>query len=743
MPDAPKAPTAQGENQLRTKYFREWKAVYTKARRVAIPEDTFYDLTNLMPIGAANIHTIPGLSAALVAYGANSIYWIQYCNINSINYIIAFATNGNVYAYNIDSNTNALINSGKALSGSGSNLDQWKNSTVLIADSTGYYSWDGTTFTGPITGGTTLATVTSATIAGSVGTVRFSTNANLLSGAAIILTGFTPSGWNGAWNVTIPTLPAITSMTYSGTAATMVFSAAHNLSTNDIITLTGFTPIGWDGTFTVTVTNSTTITFTLTATPVPPVLPTVTTGTVASTTGTLTFSSGHGLTTGNLIILSGFTPAGWNGTWVVTTVSTTVVTITFVSAPTAVTVVGTVLGEIVGQAAVNNVVQITFTSPPTTATVLGTAQNGGVLPFGTLVSSDVAVFSNRVWIYSNRALYVSAINSYTDFTIVSGAVIQNLTDPQIRGQATRIYSANGYLYIFGNSSINVISDVYIPNGAVPPAPVFSVLNVQAIIGCDQPGSVFTFDRNLMFANTYGLWTLSGVTANRISEDIDGTIQYLDTSFAISGGTARVENILNAGFLIKQTGDPTFGTRTIVCMNFDNKWWFANYGALTFVTSAIKTNQPVMFGLKGNSLYQLFSDTVNSPASSWQTALWPMDDQLADKEVFRAGFEMTVTAINQVTASIDTPNSSAQFYPPSWNANANVGVVQWVNNSSTIVAWQNNSPVAVDWFNGSYILYVGDGLGAFAKYVGISGAATAGSVYELNSNVMDYALRKRW
>ena len=73
MPDALKAPTAQGENQLRTKYFREWKAVYTKARRVAIPEDTFYDLTNLMPSGSANIHTIPGLSAALVAYGANTI----------------------------------------------------------------------------------------------------------------------------------------------------------------------------------------------------------------------------------------------------------------------------------------------------------------------------------------------------------------------------------------------------------------------------------------------------------------------------------------------------------------------------------------------------------------------------------------------------------------------------------------------------------------------------------------------
>jgi hypothetical protein len=739
MPDAPKAPTIQGENQLRTKYFREWKGVYTKSNRVAIPEDHFYDLTNLIPIGASNIHTIGGLSSSLVSYGANTIYWLQYININSTGYIIAFDINGNVYAYNIATQTNTLINSGTPLSGANSRMDQWKNSALLIADTTGYYSWDGTTFTGPLTGGTPLATVTSATTSGSTGTLRFATNANLLSGASVILTGFTPSGWNGVYNVTIPTLPAITSMTFSGTAATMVFSSAHGLLTNDIITLTGFTPIGWDGTFTVTVTNSTTITFTLAATPVPPILPTISS---ITSSGLVTFSGGHGLQTGNLLILSGFTPAGLNATWVVTFVSVTQVSIAW--SGLAASVIGTAYGEIVGQAAVNNVAKITFTgTPPATATVIGTAQNGGVLPYGTLTSPDVAVFSNRVWVYSNRALYVSAINSYTDFTITDGAVIQNLTDPQLRGQATRIYSANGYLYILGTSSIFVISDVYIPSGAVPPAPVFSVLNVQAIIGCDQPGSVFTFDRNLMFANTYGLWVMSGVTAQRLSEDIDGTIQYLDTTFPISGGTSKVENILNSGFLIKQKNDPVFGTRTIVAMNFDNKWWFANYGNLTFVTSAISNNQPVMFGLLNNNLYQLFYDEVNSPYSSWTGPLWPMEDQLSDKEVFRAGFEMTITSVNAVTATIDTPNTSIQFYPPSYNPNGNVGVIQWVNNSGATVTWQNNFLATVNWFTGSYLLYVGDGLGAYAKYVGMSGYASAGSVYELNSNIMDYALRKRW
>ena len=513
MPTPQKETLAKGEKPQQSKYFREWKGVFTKSKRNSIPEDCWYDLINLIPIGSGNLHTVDDISAALKDYALDTIYWIEYANINSTDYLIAFASNGKVFAYNIAANTSALISS--ALSGAGTRMDQWKSQYILFYDANGYYSWDGTTFTGPIT--------------------------------------------------------------------------------------------------------------------------------------------------------------------------------------------------------------------------------GGIIPGGTPTSPDIAVFSNRVWLYSNRILYVSAINSITDFTLANGAISNQLNDPQLRGQLTRLYSANGYLYLIGKSSVFVISDVYIPSGASPPAPVFSVLNVQAIIGCDQPASVFTYNRDLMFANSYGLWRLSGVTAEKVSDDIDGTIQYLDTTFAISGGSPKVQNILQASFLIKQTGDPLFGTRTIVANYFDKKWWFADYGLLTFVTTAIKNNQPVLFGLKGNVLYQLYQNTATSPASSWKTALWPMEDQLADKEVFRAGFEMTATLVGStMSASVDTPVSSTTFLN-----NVLVNSMAWVNNSNAQVQWKNNSNAIVAWYTTSYILYAGDGLGSYAKYVGLSGSAGAGNIYELNSVVMDYSLRKRW
>ena len=775
MPAPQKETKEKGERSVETKYFRSWKGVFTKAVRAAIPEEAFYDLTNLMPIGDANLHTVPDISAALVDYTTDTAYWAQYANINSKDYVFTFTASGRIYAYDIAAATSTLINGSSLLSGSGTRMDQWKNERVLFADATGYYSWDGTTFAGPYTGGHTADTsVVSATISGSVGTFLFlASPTDLFNGAIVQASGFTPSGWNGKYPVTQLTLPAVSSalINTAFTLGTITFASAHGLATGALVTFTGFVSTGWNATFTATVTGTTTITIPLTAAPTI-TLPSISSGTAVGTTGTLTFLTPHGLTTGQYITLFNMNPTGWNGQWQVTVTNSTQCTVTLPSSPSnATSPYGTAVvssATTIGTITVGNMWQTTFSSPPTTATVIGTVCSPGLLPQNTtapyaqyLTSPDIAVFSNRVWIYSDRALYVSGINSYTDFTVDAGAVVQQLTDPQTRGQLTRMLSSNGYLYLLAKSSIFVISDVYIPSGAVPPAPVFSILNVQAMIGCDQPGSVFTMNRDLMFANSYGVYRLTGVTAEKISSDIDGTFQYVNTlpgssGLQISGGGASVNNILNASFLILQINDPVFGTRTIVANYFDNKWWFANYnstlsissngtaslseattGTLTFITWAMNGAFPALYGIKGNKLYQLYSNNSSGPLTRWQTALWPMEDSLADKEVYRAGLEITATAVGNAYMSLDTPNTSNQFLV------GTPGAVGWINALGTNTTWQNNSALIVTWSNSSYSLFVADAQGGFGKYVGLTGYLNSGSVYEMNGNMMDYALRRRW
>ena len=269
----------QKEGQRYNKEFRDFQGVFTQSARNAIPDTNFYHLENLQPIGAANLHSINDISSALFDYTINQIYWSFYANINGTDYLINFATNGNVYAFNTSSLTSTLINSGTPLSGSVSRCAQWKNGQLLIIDPAGYFHWDGTTFA-----------------------------------------------------------------------------------------------------------------------------------------------------------------------------------------------------------------QITGTGVP----------SGG---------TEIAVYAGRVWIFNARLLVVSAADDYTAaaFLAANGAIAINLTDPTLRSTVTRAYAANGYLYFTGASSINVISNVYIPSGASPPAPLLSNTNIQSTVGSDQPGSFFTVDdRDLFFANSYGI-----------------------------------------------------------------------------------------------------------------------------------------------------------------------------------------------------------------------------------------------
>lgn len=508
----------RGEIPLQTKTFREWDAVNTRSNRSNIPERSFYNIENMIPIGDANIHSVPNISAALVDYALDTIYYSQYVNRGGTDYLISFATNGKVFAYNLAGGSAQINAVPTLLSGSGSRMAQWKNTVILFVDSSGYYSWDGAVF-----------------------------------------------------------------------------------------------------------------------------------------------------------------------------------------------------------------VKITGAGVPSSG-------------------DDIAVFAGRVWIVQQRLLTFSAADDYTApaWLAAAGAGSVSLTDPTLRSTVVRLWAQNGYLYIVGNSSINAISDVYIPTGAAPPTPVFSNVNIQALIGTDQASSLFPYDRLLMFANRYGVYSLYGVSAQKMSEDIDGTWQFIDFSQVISGGAVQVRNILCSAFLIKRNADPIFGSNTVLAMWFpksdgNGKWWFANYGALTFVVSAQKTNSPALFGFIGNKLYQLFADATTAPAGQLMGPLWSMGDPLADKQCIREGFEVTVTTAgpSPFTMTLDTVNNQSAVVTLN-----NPALTGWINNSGTLVLWQNNALAIVGWFSGAFLLYSGDEAGGWQKYVGLT-VNTGGAVCEFSAMYMDYKLGARW
>jgi len=139
--------TAKGPPTFETKrkVIRDFKGMVTKAYRTALNDDEFSRLENLQPVGYGNMRAVKAPSAALVDYAADTIYASQSVNVGGTEYLINFSTTGKAFAFNIATNVSTTIKTG--LSGTLTRVAQWKNTIALFIDSTGYYSWDGTTFT--------------------------------------------------------------------------------------------------------------------------------------------------------------------------------------------------------------------------------------------------------------------------------------------------------------------------------------------------------------------------------------------------------------------------------------------------------------------------------------------------------------------------------------------------------------------------------------------------------------------
>jgi hypothetical protein len=361
--------------------------------------------------------------------------------------------------------------------------------------------------------------------------------------------------------------------------------------------------------------------------------------------------------------------------------------------------------------------------------------------------NEIAVYASRVWITQGRVLFNSGAGDYSapSWLPQNGAAFNVLIDPTIRSVVTRMVAANGVLYVFANSAIDVIYNVTVPIGAVPPTPTYTLQNIQPLIGTDQPASVIPFDQQTLFANRYGVYGLYGVVAPKLSDDINGTWQHIDFSQPVSAGQVVIENILCAAFLIKRSGDLHFedGPRLAIWMKSGdaNQWWFGSFGNITLVVSAVVNGSATLYGIIDGKLRQFFTDPSTAPRALVETKLWPMEDDLSVKEALRVGFlaEYSIYG-SEIDMSVDGLNISA-------DANITLALSQgvWVNALGETGLWQDGSvvpPVIGGWVTTGFLLASGVAPGMFSHNLGLT-LTSSGYRYRLNLMAMDYKLRDRW
>jgi hypothetical protein len=366
----------------------------------------------------------------------------------------------------------------------------------------------------------------------------------------------------------------------------------------------------------------------------------------------------------------------------------------------------------------------------------------------------IMVYAGRVWVSSGRTVQFSGPADYTAaswyISVGSGSFV--ITDNTLKSDIRQLIAANGYGYIFGDTSIDVISNLYIPTGAIPPTPIFTRTNINPQIGSPYPQSVFTVDRVVMFFNRFGVHALAGVEVQRVSKDIDTLIQQLDLSggaLSVSGSTGLCNNLLTVQFLVHWL-DPMVSTslaRATMISNFDGRWFLYDP-----VLPATHVPQTICSVVQGGVSYSALVTNGKNVANfqslidfnyqgadtqmqrTFQTALWDMGGSVYTKQAMILGLEGNVINVNfSLSAEVDNENGTGDQITllPSFTT--------WINRSNQTVTWLNASLQTVTWPISGYAYAYGD-VTQYGKYLGVTAQGFTGDAVISGVN-MEYIVRQ--
>ena len=388
------------------------------------------------------------------------------------------------------------------------------------------------------------------------------------------------------------------------------------------------------------------------------------------------------------------------------------------------------------------VTAITITEPGTGYTSVPTItfSSGAATATATIISqpgTSIQSFSGRVWIADGRTVYYTAADSYNDFTSISAGNI-TLVDATLYGDITQIVAANNFLYVFGESSINVFSDVRVNTLGET---LFTNTNISASIGTELFLGIFAYFRSILFINRYGVYALVGATTTKISDALDGIFPNIDFSSTVTGCQTLIYNILVSSWNVRYNDNGTY--RRVQLVFFDRKWFISYQGNLTHINSSPVNGLINAYGVEsGGAFYRLYEDQTANIATEVVTALWDLKDPIRDKQALKLGVEATfpVTVAGQLNISIDSESRASTSI-------ALGNAVAWQNISFNNIAWTNNAGSTLQWVSSGYQLTEGYKLlkydaQMYGKYLGMTVTSTA-PAFTFNGFQLEHELRARF
>jgi hypothetical protein len=316
--------------------------------------------------------------------------------------------------------------------------------------------------------------------------------------------------------------------------------------------------------------------------------------------------------------------------------------------------------------------------------------NGGTpttMPNG-VAGTYVETFQSRAWITNHTNLLFSAGGNGAQFAAGSGGGVTPATDSFLRVGFTAVKQANGYLYLFGDSSINVISNVQTSASSVT---TFNNQNTDPQVGCPWPATIVQWGRGLMFANPEGVYLLMGGAVEKISEDLDGLFLGAVFSPLPTGAVAWIYRVRCYCFTLRVM-DYLGNIRTVICVFTGKAWFIASQVTQPVYIDLQEINSIITaWGTDGNAVFQLFQVPSTALNKILQGKLWQGDSYIVIKQPLRLyslGEDFSNMGYS-FSGTLDMQTETGQFTAPASLASKALPII-WLNNSSQVVTWQNNS-----------------------------------------------------
>jgi hypothetical protein len=321
-----------------------------------------------------------------------------------------------------------------------------------------------------------------------------------------------------------------------------------------------------------------------------------------------------------------------------------------------------------------------------------------LMPFG-VSGTCVETYNQRVYVSNgaaesnsppkNRTIY-SAPQSPVDFGD-GGGVFQTF-DSFVKIGYHSMKNVNGFLYLIGDSSMNYLTGVTTTASGTTSITTFNInnQNVDPQIGSPWPSSVQVFSRNIVFANTVGIFSSAGGAIEKVSTPLDGFYGSGPIFGNTSNFSSAVATIFNMSvyMLLLPVVDQFTGQQVNKLLMYDGKRFFTSQQDRNMIYIASQEINSVLtaWGTDGFSIFPLFQQPTTSFQKVMQSKLYSTPAYYITKT------SRTLTGILQSFAVDDPLNITIDSELGLGTGNALISVVPALGGA----VWLNGSMVTLTW-----------------------------------------------